>query len=92
MNDELEIRIICCNNGIGYEVKFRRKIWTREWLLKRNERGTYNGILNVLRLTDKEDFRTYLSMNTSKRNETNFFYHISLLLFMFSQNATPTFL
>ena len=46
-----------CHNGIGYEEKSRRKIWTREWLLKRNERGAYNGILNELRLTDKENFR-----------------------------------
>ena len=67
------------------------KIWAREWLLKRNERGTYNGILNGLRLTDKEDFRKYLRMNTSKRNENNFFHHISLLLYMISQNATPDF-
>ena len=67
------------------------KIWTREWLLKRNKRGAYNGILNELRLTDKEDFIKYLRMNTSKRNENNFFYHISLLLCMFSQNATGDF-
>ena len=45
--------------------KSRRKIWTREWLLKRNERGAYNGIENELRLTDKEDFRKYLRMNIS---------------------------
>ena len=45
--------------------KSRRKIWTRKWLLKRKERGAYNGILNELRLTDKEDFRKYLRMNTS---------------------------
>ena len=30
--------------------KSRKKIWTREWLLKRNERGAYNGISNELRL------------------------------------------
>ena len=30
----------------------RRKIWTREWLLMRNERGAYNGILNELRLNE----------------------------------------
>ena len=30
--------------------KLRRKIWTQEWLLKRNERGAYNEILNELRL------------------------------------------
>ena len=44
--------------------KSRRKIWTREWLLKENERGAYNGILNELRLTDKEDFRKYLRTST----------------------------
>ena len=32
--------------------KSRRKIWTREWLLKQNERGAYNGILNELRLNE----------------------------------------
>ena len=69
----------------------RRKIWTREWLLKGNESGAYNGILNELRLTDKEEFRKYLRMNTSKRKENNFFYHISFLLYMFSQNATHNF-
>ena len=69
----------------------RRKIWTREWLLKRNESGAYNGILNELRLTDKEEFRKYLRMNTSKRKENNFFYLISFLLYMFSQNATHYF-
>ena len=30
--------------------KSRRKIWTWIWLLKRNERGAYNEILNELRL------------------------------------------
>ena len=60
-------------------------------MLKRNERGAYNGILNEHRLTDKENFRKYLDMNISKRNENNFFYHSSLLLYMFSQNATRDF-
>ena len=32
--------------------KSRRKIWTREWLLKQNNRGAYNGILNELRLNE----------------------------------------
>ena len=32
--------------------KSRRKIWTWEWLLKRNDRGAYNGILNELRLNE----------------------------------------
>ena len=32
--------------------KSKRKIWAREWLLKRNERGAYNEILNELRLNE----------------------------------------
>ena len=32
--------------------KSRRKIWTKEWLLKQNERGAYNGILHDLRLNE----------------------------------------
>ena len=30
----------------------RRKIWTRQWLLKRNERGACNEILNKLKLNE----------------------------------------
>ena len=37
--------------------KLKRKIWTEKWFLKWNERGAYNGILNELRLTGKEDYR-----------------------------------
>ena len=32
--------------------KSRWKIWTREWLLKRNERGAYDGFSNELRLNE----------------------------------------
>ena len=41
---------------LGTKKKSRRKIWTREWLLKWNERGAYNGIFKELRSTDKENF------------------------------------
>ena len=34
------------------KTKSRRKIWTRAWLLKRNEKGAYNGILNDLKLNE----------------------------------------
>ena len=71
MIEELEIAYmsLCSSYTVSMELdakkKSRRNIWAREWLLKRNERGAYNGILNELRLTDKEDFRKYLRMNTS---------------------------
>ena len=71
MIDKLEIAYLpfCVSYTVIMELdtkkKSRRKIWTREWLLKRNGRGAYSGILNEFRLADKEDFRKYLRMNTS---------------------------
>ena len=50
MIDELEIAYIpfCASYTDIIELdtkeKSRRKIWTWEWLLKRSERGAYNGI------------------------------------------------
>ena len=70
MIDELEIAYMsfCASYTVIMELdtkkKSRRKIWAREWLLKQNERGAYNGVLNDLRLTGNEDFRKYLLMNT----------------------------
>ena len=58
MIGELEIAYMsfCASYTVIMELdtkkKSRRKIWTREWLLKRNERGAYNGILNELRLNE----------------------------------------
>ena len=58
MIDELELACVsfCTSYTVIMELdtkkKSRRKIWTREWLLKRNERGAYNGILNELRLNE----------------------------------------
>ena len=56
MIDEVEIAYMsfCPSYTVIMELdtkkKWRRKIWTREWLLKRNERGASNEILNELRL------------------------------------------
>ena len=56
MIDELEIAYMsfCPSYTVIMELdakkKSRRKIGTREWLLKRNKRGAYNEILNELRL------------------------------------------
>ena len=58
MIDKLEISYMsfCASCTVIIELdtkkKSRREIWTREWLLKRNERGAYNGILNELRLNE----------------------------------------
>ena len=54
--DELEIAYMSFSYTVIMELdtkkKSRRKIWTREWLLKRNERGAYNGMLNELKLNE----------------------------------------
>ena len=58
MIDELELACMsfCASYTVIMELdtkkKSRRKIWAREWLLKRKERGAYNGILKELRLND----------------------------------------
>ena len=58
MIDELEIAYMsfCASYTVIIELdtkkKSRRKICTREWFLKRNERGAYNGISNELRLNE----------------------------------------
>ena len=58
MIEELEIACMtfCTSCTVIMELdtkkKSRRKIWTREWFLKWNERGAYNEILNELRLNE----------------------------------------
>ena len=58
MTGELEIAYMsfCASRAVIMELDTkkmsRRKIWTRGWLLTRNKRGAYNGILNELRLNE----------------------------------------
>ena len=49
--------------------KSRRKIWTREWLLKRNERGAYNGVLNDLRLNEFQIRFSYWNSDNIMSND-----------------------
>ena len=50
----------------------KRRQWVRPWIRKRDSKGAYYSIKNDLRLTNKEDFRKYLRMNT-------FILHITIL-------------
>ena len=74
MIDELEIAYMsfCASYTVIMELdtkkRSRRKIWTREWLLKRNKRGVYNGILNEFRLNE---FETRFSYRNSDNNMNN---------------------
>lgn len=42
-----------------------RTVWVKDWLLKRQEYGAYNAIMNELRLTDKDYYRRYIRMDVS---------------------------
>ena len=39
-------------------------VWTKEWFLKREEKGAYNMLLEELRMKDADSYRHYLRMNT----------------------------
>ena len=58
MTDELERTYMsfCPSYTIIMELDTKKisrgKVWTRELLVKRNERGAYNGILNDLKLNE----------------------------------------
>ena len=75
MTDELEITYVsfCSSYTIIMELDTkktsRRKIWTREWLLKRNEEGAYNGILNDLRLNDFQMTFSYWNSINNVNND-----------------------
>ena len=38
----------------------KRRQWLHPWIRKRDSKGAYYSIINDLRLTDKEDFRTVI--------------------------------
>ena len=46
------------------KVKKSRTCWVRDWLQQKEKKSAYNNILSELRLTDQEEFRRYLRMNT----------------------------
>ena len=43
----------------------KRRQWLRLWTRKRDSKGEYYMMINDLKLTDEEDFRKNLRMNTS---------------------------
>ena len=59
--------------------KRRRSCWVKRWLLNREEKSAYSNIFTELYLTDQEEFRKYLRINTvtytvmiyPSKNQTN---------------------
>ena len=56
--------LLCEDQVSKKKTRAKRRWWVRPWLMKRCERGAYNGILSEIRLVDHENFRKYLRMNT----------------------------
>ena len=50
-------------------VRRKRKEWVKPWIAARDQKGTYQNLLNELRLQDKESYRHYLRMNTATFDE-----------------------
>ena len=65
------ITLILINNICYSKSKSKKKskrpkgIWMKPWLKNRNDKSVCNNIFSELLLTDKEEFRRYLQMNTT---------------------------
>ena len=46
------------------QAMWKQRKWLRPWMRKRDGKGVYCSIINNPSLTDKEDFRKYLRLNT----------------------------
>ena len=47
----------------------KRLLWTRPWILKREQFGAYHCLLQELRASDRIGLKNYLRMNQSSFNE-----------------------
>ena len=62
---------------IGYELKQReerknrrnRRMWVKPWIMERERKGAYNALLNEFILTDREDYRRFMRMNSETFHE-----------------------
>ena len=65
----LSVIIACVDDGENVRRKRKRKIWTKPWLLKRNELGFYNNLLAEFRLEDEDWYKNYLRMSANDFDE-----------------------
>ena len=64
---------------LGYGIKFRegrkkkrrkqRTVWVKPWISRRDELGAYNALINEMAMTDREDYRRFMRMNTETFTE-----------------------
>ena len=66
-----ELTVICCmilasSNLISKRKKKRKRksVWVNDWLRERPAKGAYQTILAEMKLSDAENFRRFLRMNT----------------------------
>ena len=46
-----------------------RTIWVQEWIKQREEHGAYHALVNELCLSAREDYRSFMRMNTETFTE-----------------------
>ena len=68
VEETILLQIILCSTllltkYLKKKPKRRRKIWVKDWLKRRDERGAYNNIISELRLVDLPYYRRYIRMN-----------------------------
>lgn len=71
---------------IGYGLKLKtkykqrrnRRVWVKEWLMQRSEEGSYNNIVQELRLWDSAGYRRFMRMNSETFEVHSYFLFIYL--------------
>ncbi|KAF2896396.1 hypothetical protein ILUMI_09779 [Ignelater luminosus] len=58
---ELNTLLVLCEN-YNKRKKKNRGGWVREWVLRRENYGTYNNLLNELRIEDAQQFKNFIGM------------------------------
>ena len=66
---------------LDYEIKLRegrkkkrkkqRTGWVKLWISRTDELGAYNALINEMAMTDREDYRRFMHMNTETFNRAN---------------------
>ena len=55
--------------GDSHTRKQRRSVWTKAWLLLREEQGAYHNLIQELRLQDIDSYRNFLRMDVTAFEE-----------------------
>ena len=76
MDDEEAALIAVSALFLGYAVmeetkkkRKPRKVWVKPWILQRETLGAYNALVSEIALSEREDYRRFMRMNTETFTE-----------------------